>query len=89
MRITIEVTVEQYRLLEALAHKTTGTEGPGRALRVRGVLAHLVHSAVDGVRRPGSWERGWLMQAFGDSWVENLVRDPSCEFYDQPKGDRP
>lgn len=30
------------------------------------VIEHLVHSAADGVRRPGAWERGWLEQAFGD-----------------------
>lgn len=35
------------------------------AADVRSLLEHLAQSAADGVRRPGSWERGWLTQATG------------------------
>jgi hypothetical protein len=34
------------------------------------VLYHLARHAADGVRRPGSWERGWLTQVTGwPRWV--------------------
>jgi hypothetical protein len=32
---------------------------------VAGVLEQLAHAAADGIRRPGSWERGWIQQATG------------------------
>lgn len=32
---------------------------------VPAVLRHLASSAAQGVQRPGSWERGWIEQAFG------------------------
>jgi len=34
--------------------------------KIARVIKYLTSSAVDGVRRPGSWERQWLLQAFGD-----------------------
>lgn len=49
------------------------------------VLAHLVHSAADGVRRPGAWERGWLHQAFGNDFEQKLEQDPKTPFYQRPK----
>jgi len=35
------------------------------ASNVGELVEHLARSAADGVRRPGSWERGWIVQATG------------------------
>lgn len=32
---------------------------------VSALLEQLAHAAADGIRRPGSWERGWIQQATG------------------------
>lgn len=34
---------------------------------VEAALARLAHSAADGIRRPGAWEREWLSQAFPEN----------------------
>lgn len=68
--IPIEVPAESVRLLEAL---TGGTFGPDD---VAGVIAELVDHAQQGVYRPGAWERGWLIQAFGDEFESRLQPDP-------------
>ena len=36
------------------------------------VILQLIDHAAQGVYRPGSWERPWLIQAFGDEFVEKL-----------------
>ena len=67
-QITVEVSDEALELLEVLgaSYAIGGTASARRP--VEAVIAHLVHSAADGVRRPGSWERGWAEQAFGSDW---------------------
>ena len=50
-----------------------------------GVLADLAERVQDGVTRPGSWERPWLYQAFGDEWTERLEPDPSAHWRERPK----
>ena len=50
------------------------------------VLAELADRVRDGVTRPGSWERPWLYQAFGDEWTERLKPDPSARWRERPKG---
>ncbi|HEU0081861.1 MAG TPA: hypothetical protein VFQ87_03240 [Bradyrhizobium sp.] len=67
MKITVTIEHQQVAYLLALARSSavpkkeeTDREGIARVLR------HLVMSAADGVRRPGSWERGWVVQAFGE-----------------------
>jgi hypothetical protein len=40
------------------------------------VILELLDHAQQGVYRPGSWERPWLQQAFGDSWEQHLEPDP-------------
>jgi hypothetical protein len=48
-----------------------------RAWRPRpdAALLELAARAVDGVSRPGSWERQWLYQAIGDEWEDRLEPD--------------
>lgn len=52
--------------------------------KIEDVASHLLHSAADGVSRPGSWERGWVMQAFGE-FPEGPV-DPSAPHRRLPRG---
>jgi hypothetical protein len=61
--ITLEVHDTVYSLLEVLA------EG---GMTVEDVVGLLIDHAQQGVYRPGSWERHWLMQAFGDTWIKGL-----------------
>lgn len=39
------------------------------------VVIELLDHAQQGVYRPGSWERPWLQQAFGDTWERYLEPD--------------
>ncbi len=64
----------------------------GRAvdrLRVLGdpaeVLARLADHAQQGVYRPGAWERGWIVQAFGDEFLDLLEQDPDAPHFQRPK----
>ena len=70
--VTVEIDETAYALLQVL---TRGESGPDS---VEGVLLELADHAQQGVYRPGAWERGWLMQAFGDGWTAYLEPgDPS------------
>jgi hypothetical protein len=62
LSITVELSAETLDLLTTLG-KSYALGGNATASEV---ILHLIHSAADGVRRPGSWERGWLEQAFGE-----------------------
>ncbi len=66
-RVTIDVTDTVYALLQVLGHDENF--GPAS---VEAVVERLVDHAQQGVYRPGSWERGWLHQAFGDAWLSQL-----------------
>jgi hypothetical protein len=49
------------------------------------VLEHLAASAADGVGRPGSWERPWLVSAFGSEWTMLVEPDPECSWRVRPR----
>ena len=55
-KITIELSDDAIAYLKLLDPRG-GAEG---------ALTHLAHSAADGLRRPGAWERGWIGQAFSE-----------------------
>jgi hypothetical protein len=68
MKITVEVSDVEYKLLEVLTKGQYGAAESG----VEGVVRELIDHAQQGVYRPGAWERQWLMQAFGDDWTAHL-----------------
>jgi hypothetical protein len=69
--ISIEISDEVYGLLEVL------TKGEWSFCEsVEDVVHELIDHAQQGVFRPGSWERPWLSQAFGDDWTACLEPDP-------------
>jgi len=39
---------------------------------VEGTIYRLIDHAANGVYRPGSWERPWLCQAFGEDFLDHL-----------------
>jgi hypothetical protein len=66
-KITVEVSDVVCNLLEVL------TKGEyAAAADVEGVVRQLIDHAQQGVYRPGAWERQWLVQTFGDGWIEHL-----------------
>lgn len=68
-KITIELTAEQASALALLASGWVLRKADAPINdQVLACLSHLIHASVDGVNRPGSWERQWLCQAFGDDW---------------------
>jgi len=77
--LTIAISDEDAALLEVLAARDDGDH----ALDL--VVHDLIHFAADGVRRPGSWERGWVAQAFGDEFVRRLEPDPAAEWFYRPR----
>jgi hypothetical protein len=71
VKITIDLDVETVRQLQELATSAAMLDpGGGRPTTgqqtIAKIVRYLVASAADGVRRPGSWERGWVEQAFGE-----------------------
>lgn len=80
-RISIKVAEETFRMLQVLGKGWSGRlPGPERddpAVQVESVVRYLVVCAADGVRRPGAWERGWLEQAFGCRWTDQLEPGPA------------
>ena len=80
VQLELELEDDDVALLEVLA-KSEAVGG----LNVVDVVRHLVASAVDGVRRPGAWERSWLEQAFGSDWTELLEQDDLVEWHDRPR----
>jgi hypothetical protein len=85
--ITVKVRKEVYALLEVL------TRGAGGLDSVEAVVLRLIDHAQQGVYRPGSWERGWLEQAFGDDWQQYLEPGdpygrPDSNMFRRPKGDQ-
>lgn len=53
-----------------------------RRARILAAIRHLIASAADGVLRPGSWERGWLIQAFGD--IDTEPHRDGVSYHEQP-----
>lgn len=57
-QLMIDLSEDQAKWLEAIVRGSS--YGPGS---VEDLIYHLINSAADGARRPGSWEAGWLRQA--------------------------
>jgi hypothetical protein len=81
-KISVEVSETVYSLLKVLALGEL-VEGD-----VKRVVLRLIDHAQQGVYRPGSWERNWLIQAFGADWIDSLAPGdpygrPGCEEYFQ------
>jgi hypothetical protein len=51
----------------------------------RNTLEDLTGRVVDGVTRPGAWERCCVEQAFGDDWEQRLEPDPSASWRQRPR----
>ena len=75
MKVTIELSESTLQLLAVL-----GDDG-----QPEGALLELAARAADGVCRPGSWERQWLFQAFGDQWEQRLEPDPRAQWRQRPR----
>jgi hypothetical protein len=75
MKVTIELPQELVEMLAVLDER-------GRA---DAALLELAARAVDGVSRPGSWERQWLYQAFGNEWEARLEPDPQAHWRQRPR----
>lgn len=76
--LVIKVSKIEYDLLAALINPEFGLKC------VEDVIEHLISNVHAGVYRPGSWERPWLCQAFGDDFTKNLEPGdpygrPNCE----------
>jgi hypothetical protein len=74
LTIRVELDATTVRMLAVLA-KGNAFGGSGR---LKDVLEHLIHSAADGVCRPASWERAWVVRAFGHDWARHLEADPEA-----------
>jgi hypothetical protein len=74
IKVTVELYPEAIACLEALCNGTADQ-----------ALAALVEHVQDGMERPGSWERPWLIQAFGDGWIHSMEQDPDAEWRQRPR----
>jgi hypothetical protein len=78
--ITVQLPEEWVQNLEALVDPDRGLDD------VAAVLVELVDHAQQAVYRPGAWERGWLCQALGWDWLENLEPDPDHpDIFERPR----
>jgi len=78
--ITVQLPEEWIQNLEALVDPERGIDD------VAAVLVELADHAQQAVYRPGAWERGWLCQAFGWDWLENLEPDPEHpDIFERPR----
>lgn len=75
--ITVHVSDNVFALLKVLGASEAIAAKPGEPddVVVQAVVETLIDHAQQGVYRPGSWERGWLHQAFGDAWEQLLEWD--------------
>ena len=84
--ITLKISDEVHGLLETLTRGEFAT-----CETVEQVIEQLIDHAQQGVYRPGSWERGWIRQAFGHDFEEALMPGdpygrPNCEgVFQRPK----
>lgn len=85
MKITIEISETTYSLLEVL------TRGDSPYPTVKDVIEELCDHAQQGVYRPGAWERGWLIHAFGPEFEKHLEagdpygRDGCEQIFQRPR----
>ena len=61
LTITVSIDADDYQALRQLV----GVDTFGAFDSVELVVEYLAICAATGVRRRGSWERGWLLQATG------------------------
>jgi hypothetical protein len=80
-KITLDLDNDVVNLLAILgtSRATSGKRDPQE------VIEMLIHHAADGVRRPGSWERNWLVSVFSDDWQEHLEQDETAHWRQRPK----
>lgn len=79
-QITITVSDEVAARLAVLSVISTLPAGAATVTdAARDAVAVLIDHAQQGVYRSGAWERSWLMQAFGDSWLSRLEPDTRPE----------
>lgn len=77
--VSLTLSAQQYERLSALVPADRyGQKPPGSDLNygVEGVIMELIDHAQQAVYRPDAWERGWVCQAMGYDWLENLEIDP-------------
>jgi hypothetical protein len=67
-KITVEVSPRVAELLAVLDPSGKGD--------VEAVVARLVDHAQQGVYRVGTWQRGYLVTVFGESWLRRMEPDP-------------
>lgn len=83
--ITITITDEVAARLAVLTDPSLLTAGATIAAAASDAVAVLIDHAQVGVTRPGSWERGWICQVFGDEWTARLEPDPDVWSRRRPK----
>jgi hypothetical protein len=85
MKITLDISDEVADLLTALSVDpiTGGLAFKTQKEAVKAVILQLIDHAQQGVYRPGAWERGWVMQAFGDAFVEQIEPSLRGAMFDQ------
>ena len=88
VKICIDVPKDAAELLAVLAHSDAiGDRELDDTVQAKAIasLEHLVNSVAAGVMRPGSWERGWVEQAFGSGWHALLETDPKADWRQRPR----
>jgi hypothetical protein len=82
MKISVKLHDDHVRYLRLLGR--AWWPNADEETQLANVLGHLASSAADGLRRPGAWERGWVLQAFGADALSYLKPDPECQWYEVP-----
>jgi hypothetical protein len=77
--ITVTVSDEVAAQLAVLTDPSMLTSTATVADAARDAVAVLIDHAQQGIYRPGSWERPWLQQVFGDDFERRLVPDTRPE----------
>jgi hypothetical protein len=71
--LEIEINDTDYALLEVLTRESWLPS-------VAAVIHELIDHVQQGIYRPGAWERRWVIQAFGDEFIQHLeMGDPHAE----------
>jgi hypothetical protein len=75
-QVTVTLTFTPLVAARLAAVAEPGAEYRDQAHKISTVLYELADHAQQAVYRPGSWEREWILQAFGYAWLGNLEPDP-------------
>lgn len=83
VRLEVEIPEAWVELLQVFV----GEEDEDWALcaNLEAVIARVLDHVQQGVYRPGSWERAWICQVFGDGWVSKMRVDPKNHLYERPR----